>query len=1611
MYKRWISLLLAMILTVSLVLPGNAVALTTDAQENTEVVDETIEATGTTEPSDPTETTDATEPSDPTGTTDAAEPSEPAETTGATEPSKPAETTGATEPSEPTEAADQADSEEPTDPSDVVPEWIDETLLDGGISVMSMRPIPEVFCSLVLYNFSDAEIDALTIDDVLANLKDANGNSVSVSASATTAWRYVMDESDNIETYETYTLGAGEKIDLAYAGDASAFQLQLIVGSGGQLASDSVRYIIRVYVTNTVSEEYEFELYTQSDDGTRSQVTPDRLQETYTEESGISMVSLIYMTPSHTEGAEYYFGFSSLASEHPNISVDVYTTEEFMNYLVYGASAATSIADQMLNQNMEQPDAGYKGCFDAPTSAYDTKNTFYIVYSETSTGNMMSFQALSVCVGTDMAYVTSELYGVENDAFVDISLLNADSVDFESLDIDFGSGAVNSYDAIHGHYYMLKEGYSADDEYYFSLNAHSTIWDDANSHVEKAVVGIFDSLDAAAGQEDIKDQLIPVDRSTVPYGYKANYNYENEGIYFTVFFDDGSIWCFNARVMAYNPKYDPDYMLEFTDAPIVGQEDPWFRVTGVNDASGNALDAYIVENGDTVNMDTSYGYGNQTIFINDSNADLTQLQPTIWRADSDRITVYVNGILYNEGDIIDCTGMVTFTAIIDGHQKTYNVNFMKKSSGPSLYVFGSTTREVLLDEYFEKKHDILIANMGDEELTGLRVELNATNCQLDEYWTIGGNGNDTLAPFTETSSDTEYGELNNLAKIRLIPVDEEDMVGNGEIEGTLTIYADGQEPVVITLTGQALNPKITTNQESFASYTAVKYVPYAYVITTSNMHDWIDTSFTMTGDLPAGMEFYPETGEIYGVPQETGEFNIRIEASFESETSGFESSVIELTLTVLDNTNENVYEASDANYQIKQHVGTQTGDYDFVLETIEDTVFTSYGEFGEFVDIWLNGEKLVEGVDYEKEEGSTKITIKSQTIEDKANDDGSENTIAMEFRTETESEEDEGELKRTAQNFTVKSSVEKVIEMIDALPSSINLSHKSAVQAARAAYDALSETDKAKVTNYSKLTAAEATIAQLEANQTAANKVINLINNLPSTITLADKEAVEAARAAYDALTSAQKNLVTNYERLQKAESAIAQLEAEQDEIEKNKAAAKVVVDLIDALPSPITLADKDAVSAARAAYNNLTADQKGYVTNYDKLTAAEATIAELEAKEKEKAEVNAVIALINEIPNPVTLADKETVAAARAGYDALSPEQQESVVNYKTLTDAEATIAALEAQQEADEADKAAADAVVALIDAIPDPVTLDDKETVEAAREAYDALTDTQKQLVSNYSDLTDAEAAIKTLEDYEAAEEEDRAAADSVIDLIDALPDEITLDDKEQVEEARDAYDDLTENQQSIVTNYDELIDAEAKIAELENSEYEETLSVTLVAIFVDDEGNPLSDSAIELHSVVQTGRTDENGSILFTGVEFGEHTIYTKDANGNITSQKGFTIVLGAPLSLNGDVITAENGSVFTVTFQQNGSTLTFLSVEEGNQAPEVDTGKDDENSGIDIGESEDDDDSNSSSDDTSVKTADETHLMFWNTLMFVSLAGFLMVPVCFGRKRGKYEKRR
>ena len=121
-----------------------------------------------------------------------------------------------------------------------------------------------------------------------------------------------------------------------------------------------------------------------------------------------------------------------------------------------------------------------------------------------------------------------------------------------------------------------------------------------------------------------------------------------------------------------------------------------------------------------------------------------------------------------------------------------------------------------------------------------------------------------------------------------------------------------------------------------------------------------------------------------------------------------------------------------------------------------------------------------------------------------------------------------------------------------------------------------------------------------EADRQAAQAVIEQIKNL-GTVTAGSKAAIEAARAAYEALTPEQKKLVGNLDALKEAEDAYRIIEdaAEKDrqEAENNRKAAQAVIDQIKALGS-ITTGSKAAIEAARAAYEALTPEQKKLVGN-----------------------------------------------------------------------------------------------------------------------------------------------------------------------------------------------------------------------------------------------------------------------------------------------------------------------------------------------------------------------------------------------------------------------------
>ncbi|MBR2883835.1 MAG: hypothetical protein IKB93_03500 [Clostridia bacterium] len=121
---------------------------------------------------------------------------------------------------------------------------------------------------------------------------------------------------------------------------------------------------------------------------------------------------------------------------------------------------------------------------------------------------------------------------------------------------------------------------------------------------------------------------------------------------------------------------------------------------------------------------------------------------------------------------------------------------------------------------------------------------------------------------------------------------------------------------------------------------------------------------------------------------------------------------------------------------------------------------------------------------------------------------------------------------------------EKAADAVEAMISAIGTvtaESKSAIEEARAAYDALTDEQKALVENYETLTTAETALAKIENDIKAADDVEAMISAI-GTVTAESKDAIEEARAAYDALTDEQKALVENYEVLTSAETEYSEL-------------------------------------------------------------------------------------------------------------------------------------------------------------------------------------------------------------------------------------------------------------------------------------------------------------------------------------------------------------------------------------------------------------------------------------------------------------------------------------
>ena len=190
--------------------------------------------------------------------------------------------------------------------------------------------------------------------------------------------------------------------------------------------------------------------------------------------------------------------------------------------------------------------------------------------------------------------------------------------------------------------------------------------------------------------------------------------------------------------------------------------------------------------------------------------------------------------------------------------------------------------------------------------------------------------------------------------------------------------------------------------------------------------------------------------------------------------------------------------------------------------------------------------------------------------------------------------------------------------------------------------------------------------------------------------------------------------------------------------IVSKKADAEYVNKLIAALPDSITYDTykdyADAVASARAAYRTLTEAEREKVTDLAKLERCEQAIAEFTAVDAFKTDI------LGKLPeaNQLTLGDKDAVAAAEEAFNSLTEAQKACLTSaeLKKMEDVLAEMARILQDPVKHVEEK---------INAIGDDVTLDNADAVDAAKAAYDALSDEQKARVSNADKLL---AAVKKL-----------------------------------------------------------------------------------------------------------------------------------------------------------------------------------------------------------------------------------------------------------------------
>ena len=1018
MRKAKIGIVSLLILTMILsMLPVTALA-TYSADEDTVVETELLKPADDAEQAEPAGDAEQAEPADdaeqaePAGDAEQAEPAgdaEPAEPAGDAEQAEPAGDAEQAEPAgdaEQAEPAGDAEQAEPAGDAEQAEPAVEVEPVDTP-TLYSMMPLKEVKKTLDLTAYLPHELQAFPV----SKLQELLGMQETPAVYAK-KYDYYVDVKNNHASYTAFD--SSGTIDLyGVYGDArqDTFQLEVIGGTADPLNPDNVRYIVTVNMTS-VQSLFVPQVYTH-----------DRKE--------IEIFRSSALAYSHASGEE---GWNQLHLEttydlqslyDPSVGVNPYYLGLELNSVyenVHVQAIRERDGSDVTSKLFGQTNMAVSGGMDrSPEDKWDI-----ITFTLWRDG-----EAQESTVRLDFKLVQSQRYVWGSDLCADVDGARRDVQYTNSVHYD----REKEYDT---NTVMLEPGFPANAKYLFSMRLNipddDTAWrDNGLSYVKKAVVGYYASeADIPSSAADIKEQLFS-DAYNGRGGYAADFS---KGVTFTIVDTDGVLYHYALTAIAYDAAIAREWGVD---------RHTYFSINGAMKAeTADGTSGHYASYSMPSNADSYYRNGYQTVFLMDKSTDsetgrrsdvpvtASTICPDFYISEGAAAYASVDGssavkqvsgvteIPFTSGKAIP----YSVTAMDGEHVGNYWVTFLTQQAGPKLFVNAANNeahyatvdgqkmpqREVILNREYGYYHDVFFANIGDRDIEGLYVRLeNAQNVKLDDYWTVGDTK--TLSAFTTTERrdpDGNYvyeGALANFAKVRLVPENDE----LGLISGTLVIGYTGSgttpvEEVRIHLTGIAGDPMITTR----SVVDGVKFVPYSSVIQTNSLHGGM--AFTLTdGALPDGLTL-KSNGEIYGIPTKTGEYKFTVKAVYNKNEKA--SCTQTYYLTIQDNTDENVLAVNESSqgYKLLDAV-----DKELNISNIPSAgvLFRSEGAFGDFVAFFLDGKKLVQGTDYDADEGSTRITIRAQTFQ---NAGRGTHTIAAEFRAGGQAD---GEMKKTAQNVTV----------------------------------------------------------------------------------------------------------------------------------------------------------------------------------------------------------------------------------------------------------------------------------------------------------------------------------------------------------------------------------------------------------------------------------------------------------------------------------------------------------------------------------------------------------------------------------------------------------------